>query len=119
MSVRGEASRNVWLGVLTAVVLAGGVTWILVSKAWEEPPPPTPSRARLDFDPRCEYRIRAPGEEIDVYARPRDDAMIVGEIAHDRQLQVLSKRQSWLELEGPVAGWVRRRYATERCPEAN
>lgn len=109
---------RMWLGVIAALGAIALICIVLYQIGPENEPPPVNDTRVIDagLQEGCELRASMPGSVVPVYFRPNPGEMIVGDIPHDTVLDTVSVRGSWVEVRGPVAGWVDRRYVVSSCP---
>lgn len=109
---------KMWVGVLGALVVIALICVALYEIGPENEPPPVNDTRSLDagLAPGCALRASQPGSTVPVHHRPGPGEMIVGDVPHDAELDVISVRRAWVEVRGPVAGWIDRRYVVTVCP---
>ena len=113
-----ETVTKTWLGVFVGLGIVGAVVYVLWVRGPERVPPPVNQTRALEFELQegCELRVSHPGGRAEVVSRPERGAMVVGDLEDGAHLDFTSVRVDWVELEGPVEGWVDRRYVSEWCP---
>ncbi len=109
---------KMWVGVFAALVVIVLICYALYEIGPENEPPPVNDTREIDagLAPGCTLRATQPGSAVPVHRRPGPGEMIVGEVPHDAELDVISVRRSWVEVRGPLAGWIDRRFVVTVCP---
>lgn len=112
-----------WASVVIAIALViFGV--FLVAKIAQDydpryEPPPIDDRRPIDAGSLedCPLRTSKVGGSVDVLRYPGRGEMVVGTLEDDVALDVVSVRVDFVEVRGPIAGWIERRYTRRACPE--
>ncbi len=109
---------KMWLMTLGAIVLIGGGVLVVAGVIHFTDPEytPAPRQNTISVDAGvCSYRADRLGGELEVRRRPARDEMVVGSIPHDVPLDVVSVRVDFIEIRGPIAGFVDRRHTRADC----
>lgn len=110
-----------WMTVGTVVfLLIGGVITVFIVAQEFDPEyeaPPANNRAMADAGSleECPMLASKVGGEVEVRRLPGRNEMVVGAIPDGTLLEVVSVRVDFVEISGPVEGFVDRRETRQRC----
>ncbi len=114
---------KMWLSIVIAIALViFGVFFVFKIAQDFDPqyePPPIADRRPVDAGALddCPLRTDRVGETVEVLRYPGRGEMVVGTLDDDVVLDVVSVRVDFVEIRGPIAGWVERRYTRRVCPD--
>lgn len=121
--VRKKAVREMWMktviGVVVAFAIGIGLYVVLIATSPDAEPPPETLLSTIDaglHEDDCDL-VASPsqGSEVEVRRRPRPMEMVVGHVADGVVLDVVSVRQSFVQVRAPVEGWIDRRETRRQC----